>query len=455
MSNPSPSQGQAKINQKLIVRTAILLFIAAGTIGTFQYFRSVSGDMGGLVKSETSGLVAAIQYHDDGQEAVLIKPDGTVVRSEGWKNGIRDRDLAWSPDGNFLYFVSDREGDAPNIFRWTPSTNKTEARTVGTRGRSHPSFPLDGATDDSNTALITSGGFVLEFNPKDKSTRQVLPPVGNEVVQTQDDSGDAGGSSGQFSGVYGKYGKSFRMARWIKGKTWIAAIMDGNEQQGLSGDVLLIQSLTTNSQGKLPVPAPIAAGDKIDFDVSSDGKLVYAVTNYQWPDLNLVPPQFRKGNKIIRPFRHMICILDPSEGSKTPSTADLHAQATGQESTSAGPIMASQDDKSCFISPKFSPDGKTIVFVVGRHEASGQVTPFVMASVPAKAGAAQEARPLIKGEVYEPSWSPDGRSIVFAQHSQSGKRTLYTIDATGGSARNLSGEAGNFGTPLFSPQIPK
>ncbi|HEY0866797.1 MAG TPA: hypothetical protein VGE01_05450 [Fimbriimonas sp.] len=428
-NEPTAAPTQAQITRRLIIRTSILLLVIAALIYAFQYYRSVRSDLGGRATSETAGLIAAIQYKKGGgQEAVLFKPDGSIIRNEGWKEGVVDRDIAWTPDGNFLFFISDRADNVFHVMRWSPGSGNVEARSIGSRGKSNPTFPVGDVPNASKSSLVTSGGVVFDFEPSKPSMLQVLPPTADEIVVTGMEEG--GGSESQFQGYYGQLGQSFRIARWLNGKDWVAGVMKRD-----AGEILIIQNLVRREDGRLEPPRTITAGERVDFDVNpKTGGMVYSVVNFQWPDPERVPRQFVKGNRVTTPYRNMIGLVGTTE----------------QETS--GPVVVSNDDRTAFLSPRISPDGTTVLAVVGPYDRdSSSVQPQALVSMPAEVGGAQQIRRLAVGEVYEPSWSPNGAKIAFARR-QDGRRTIFTIDRDGGSERNVSGDQGDFGWPLFSPQ---
>lgn len=89
-----------------------------------------------------------------------------------------------------------------------------------------------------------------------------------------------------------------------------------------------------------------------------------------------------------------------------------------------------------------SPDGKSVVF-----ETLGKLW--------VKSTAGGEPRRLVSGdedafELY-PSWSRDGRTVVFVSWTDSGLGRLRTVSAAGGGAKDVVAEPGHYGAPRFSP----
>lgn len=419
MSNPQPSSVQPKIVNKLLQRTALFLIGLAIVFGGIRFVQSLKGDydLGG----ESTGMVAAIRLEEDGQQAVLIKPDGSIVTTKSWKPGVIDREPVWSPDGKYLFFCSDRKESTFNVFRWNPQRDDAESRTIGTTSRSNPTFAPDGALD---SLLLVAGGSVRELDPKQMRTPQILPPSNAEISQGSTDESGSSGAEGSFSAVYGTLGKAFRVARYFGDKRYIAAIMKRDE-----GELLVIQDLQPVND-RVPKPQPVVAGDRIEFDINAKtNTVVFSVQNFRWPDPQQAPPEFRKGNKITVPFRHFVGIA-----------------AAGQAPV---PVVASPDDGSAFASPRVSPDGSRLLLIQGTMK-EGSLRPAGLLTMPYKANGVQAASPLSQGEVYEPSFSADGTQVVFAKRVN-GKRDLFRVGVDGSSEVNLTDGKGDFANPLISP----
>jgi hypothetical protein len=416
---PPTDETQPKIVHRLAVRTLVAVVALGGLFYGLRAWREYSKDPGRVGFAKTTDAIAAIELLDNGQQAVIIQPNGEIVRSPDYAPGNTERDLCWQPDGSRLFYVSDREKGTPQVFRWKPIPGgESEPRTIGTRGKSYPSFAPGDTEDD---LLITSGGVVLELDPVNQHTRQVLPPIANGVVQSTEEEG--GGGTSQFSGAYGRLGESFGMARYLPGREYVAAIMRRDR-----GDVLIVQSLVLTN-GKLRPPMPVAAGDRVEFTIAADGTVVYSVQNFQWPDQ--APAEFVKNGRITTPFKHYVGMYHPG---KDP----------------VPPIAVSPDAESAFGSLAVSPDSSRVLIVLGRYQDSN-FTPTGLVVCPLQPGGVQGLARLVPGEVFDPAWHPSGKKIAYVKRDGD-KRSIYTANDDGSSETNLTGGKGDFSHPVFSPQ---
>jgi len=91
------------------------------------------------------------------------------------------------------------------------------------------------------------------------------------------------------------------------------------------------------------------------------------------------------------------------------------------------------------MSPRWSPDGASVVFSSMRSDGGLFV-------VPVSGG---EPRQLTFHDLdFQPDWSPDGRTIVFWGAGRGG---LWTVPAQGGSARKIESDAEDAQSPAWSP----
>jgi serine/threonine protein kinase len=104
------------------------------------------------------------------------------------------------------------------------------------------------------------------------------------------------------------------------------------------------------------------------------------------------------------------------------------------------PVIASTRTDT---SPKFSPDGKRIVFGSDR---SGYLEIWVSSS---DGSNATQLTTLASSRSGSPSWSPDSQKIVFDSLA-SGNNDIWTISAEGGSPKRLTMEPSNDARPSWS-----
>lgn len=416
----SEAKIEAKTNKRASIRIIIWMLCVAAGILLYQVLRNVGQDVSGFLGgTDSTGYIAAFkELEDGGAQLVVIKPDGTIVPCPGYNPGNLDRDASWPADGRFLYFVSDRDKNESHVFRWDVSKDRVERKTLDKRTKAAVWFPPAGAPDANKFGIVISGGKVLQLNPVTSEAEQLLPPVSNERG-----GGDEGASS-QFEMMYAKFGTSFREARWALDKTWIAAVM--RRENG--GELLVIQDMV---EGKAPLP--LVAGDKIEIDVSpTTNKLIYSVTNFQFPDPENIPEGYVKNGRIIRPFLNAVGLFDPTAQGAQP------------------PIAASQDDRIVFTNPRFAPDGDRMLMIVNDMK-DGKVNAGSLIVMPAAANGSEGASRVQNGMLSQAMWMPDGQNVVFVK-AEGGKRSIYTISISGGGEKNLTGNNGDFAFPNPSPR---
>jgi hypothetical protein len=420
---PAP-QTEPKIVHKLAVRTLVAVVGLGALFMGLRAFLGYNRDPGSFGSVQTDNMIAAVEFGRDGQQVVAIKPDGSILKSPGYQPGNTERDVAWQPDGSRIYYVSDREAQTFQVYRWRPiEGGESEARTLGTRGKSNPSFAPD--AEAQSPVTISSMGTIQELNPVTRATRQVLPPMMNEVPQgTADEEG--GGGSSLFKALYGELGDSFARAQILPKGDKIIAIMRGNR-----GDVLVLQDLAPQSNGRLKTPAPLAAGDRIEFSMAKNGTIVLTVQNFTFAT-DTLEREFKKVNPTGKlPYRHAVMRYAPDEGIAV--------------------LAASLDDKQAYGQPAISPDGTRVMFVRGVYDGTN-LTPNGLYIKGINDPLAEA--PLVTGQVYEPNWHPGGNRIAYVKR-EGDKRAIFTANPDGTDEKNLTGDKGDFSRPLFSPQLPK
>ena len=103
-----------------------------------------------------------------------------------------------------------------------------------------------------------------------------------------------------------------------------------------------------------------------------------------------------------------------------------------------------QQEGTMTFAPRFSPDGNTVAFSLERGGNSDIYTMDL---------ATGQVRQLTNAPSIEtaPSFSPDGSQIVF-ESDRSGGQQIYIMPASGGEGVRISQGQGRYGTPVWSPR---
>lgn len=502
MSN-TPKEKAAKqplINQKMTLRFAVGLFAIAGLIYAWQWFQSRASDWEDLGRTDTKGFIAALQVQPGGgSKVVAIKPNGEVWSSPDYTDEARDREIVWKPDGNQIFFTSDRPTGktnirAYNLFRWNLAKG-VNARTQGKVAWSRPSF--FNSTDPQNLKeiLVLSGGSVWVKNISDFTGERVMPFVResaeNANLNQDPDSGDL----------------NFRakVAKWGPDKQLLYAV-----RRVEAGEILVVQPMGGDPEKRTPIP--IVAGDQIQFDVHPEtGEVYYIVHGLQWLDPQRIPERFREGkSKFVKPFLNYIGYFDPAMNEtlgfrgikdllpnmksekmtrseleqdllrvgiapeeikygRTRVVLDDMDQEAGAEAASKtysreefGNKMAASlepmilaalptNSNKDYGSIAISPDGSLLLITRGTNSADGGLVPEELLSMRTTVYGGAKAPSVLKGEIYEPSWHPTGQQIVYIKR-EAGVRNIYTAEARGSNEKRVSDGKASYMTPLFSPQ---
>jgi WD40-like Beta Propeller Repeat len=423
-------QPTPKINRRLVKRTVGfvigILVLAYG----FYWLVSKHGDPDQLyAPSPTFGDIAAVEAKGDGAQAVIIHPDGKIIAAPDYKAGAYDQNVTWRADGGRLFFESDRENAEPHLYRWNTEKGILERRTTDKRPKGFLSFTVPGdkqaASEAGPTALMISGGTILQIDANSGETKQLLPPYNKNSSQGSASS-EEGGQNGM--AAYATYGNSFVKALWTKDRHYIIAVLNRE-----SGDQsLIIQDMT---QPKAP-PIPIAQAKHIGVDVGQvSGVVVYSLLGAEIPDW--IPEdqknKFKTNGKIVPPYAHELCMfmIDDKKG---------------------GVIAASKNDAVAFGDPVISPDETLIALPIGPY-VSGALKPVQIIAIPPKENGSSSAIRIAPGDFSRLSWAPDGSKIVALMKAANGSKDVVTVDpVANGQVDNLTQGQGSFLEAVISPQ---
>lgn len=418
------------MNPVALRRTLFSLLAVVVSVFGYVLLRQIGNDPD-ILPGKSVGLIAAVETTTDGTKIVLISPDGTIKDVPGHVSGKRDADPQWRADGQRLFFTSDREENTFHIFRYRPEAGESERRSLGSNSRSTPIFGPAGHPKANDDGIITSRGQVLEYQPRDGTTYQLLPP------QTMGAAAEADGSGGTvdaFSAIYSRIGTSFKTARYGKNREQVIAVMRREE-----GEVLVVQSLAQVSdpesgQKRIPRPIPVIAGTSVDFDVSPTGEIFASVIGFQWVDGNNIPEDFIKNGRVTVPYKNGMIMFDP--------TAENEGVAV---------LFQSADDSAAVSNPRVSPDGKTLLWVMGTVGDGEAFEPKALFIAGLPPGAGGQPTQIATGPIREPVWYPSSDQVLFVQ-SQDRQSALFKVPITGGDPTRITPEGRSFRNPAISPQ---
>jgi|GEM_PF-1791816 len=431
------------VKKKLAFRLLLGIGGIAAIILGYTWFKNLSVDPGGTSPANTVGFIAAVENLKSGSRAVVFKLDDTKVDRPKHTNGVIDTDLAWRPDGSRLLFISN-EGDGNfNIHRWNPTDSNVELRSQGASAKANLWFSGPDEPGIGDQALVTSGGFVFQYDQKLATIVQILPPPRKK---TQGQSGDEQGTTGQIEALYKQIGISFASAKWAIGHPIIWAVMRRENDE-----VFVLNPL--NGEVNKGMPAKLLAAKKIEFEVTPTGDAIVVLRQFQFVDTDNIPAQFLIDGKAVPPFDSAVYFIPVD--TQQPQLI-CHSKGPnlyfGSVAKDTKPLDKLPKGNYTFAQPSVSPDGTILAFVsaglVGESEFKG----MALVAIPLKQdGKLKGIARLAIGDVSEPSFSAESDKVVYLKREAGGKRAIFTAPATGGPESKVS-RGGDFSMPKFSPQ---
>lgn len=370
--------------------------------------------------------------------------------------------LAWevqprfSPDGSRIAFTSDR-GGGDNI--WIMNRDGSDKRQVTKeefRLLNQPSWSPDGRYVVAKKHFTTGrslgtgeiwiyhvsggGGVQLVKKPSEKHQKELGEPIyapdgksvyytrnitpGGTFIYAQDSNSDLFNiekydlETGEVTTAVSGLGGSVRPNPSPDGKK-IAFV-----RREMTRSKLYVKDLESGVERKVY--------DDLDQDVQETWAVTGVYPNMDWtPDSREII--FWAGGKIRR------VAADGSASAVIPfQVSDTRGFANAPH-----PTIPVAPDSFTTKMPRFaavSPDGRTVVF-----ESLGKLY-----SKPMSGGTAKRLTSGSERELF-PSWSRDGRSIVFVGWTDAGLGQIKIVSAGGGSSRTVTSRPGHYARPHFSP----
>jgi Tol biopolymer transport system component len=360
----------------------------------------------------------------------IMEADGTNPRAVFTDTTVRVAEPAWTRDGEFLLVRREaisQPGRPGSSGIWMYHKDGGEGvQLVGNdvRGASWPALSADGK--HLYFHLYAGGGFPSGWRDAVKGDFQIrrLDLRTGEIVEIT--AGEAGQQYRLSSG--GGYAAEPSLdGRWL---AFARRIPDGRisfkGHEFGPRTALWLRDLETGAERVLM--------DPIEIDMAEAGKVSRVLPAYSWA---------RDGKSIVISQGGKLRRVDVATGdvSTIPFTARVHRTISEM---AYSPFRISDDPLQVRFTrlQTSSPDGRRLVF-----QAVGKI--WVMDS---PNGVPRRLTPeRFEPFEYAPTWSPDGRWLVFTTWADAERGHLWKMPAAGGAPQRLTAQPGDYLNPAWSP----
>ncbi|UIJ46739.1 amidohydrolase family protein [Sphingomonas cannabina] len=361
----------------------------------------------------------------------------------------------FSPDGRSIAFLSDRSG-ATNL--WVANADGSDPRKLsnetGAAIYSSPAWSPDGRfVYVSRTVHATLAFELFMFDAAGGAGIQVTKaqPGGQEPF---DDRVNVLGAIASLDGKY-LYYASKTGSLWTEHPLPHWSIVRRDLRTGVEDRIIsppgaamrpalshdgrkLVYASRLGAQTGLRIRDLVSGSDDwLTFPIDHDGE-EGGYYNDLIPRVVFTPDD----RAILTAIGGKITRIDLADGKRTPIPFQapvklaLGAQTRVQTKDEEGPVRV-----RVIQAPRLSPDGRRVAYT-----ALG--TLYTQALAP---GAPPVAVPGVEGMAYQPSWSPDGRTLVYVTWNASDGGHVWSVPANGGRPRRLTQTPAFYTEPAVSP----
>lgn len=370
-----------------------------------------------------------------------------------------DTQPTYSPDGAWIAFISDRSG-ADNV--WIMRSDGSDARQISLGGDDSvlvsPAWSVDGKAIYVSRFLWSADSYQLWRYDLEGTETLIVPikPAGQPRDSGKSSLGAVASPDGKFLYFARRNGTSdsYQVEEW--------SIVRREIDSGAEKTIVPLAAGRGRATGAYfrPILSPdgqlLAYATRFegqtglrlrDLRTDQDRWLAFPIEHDQihaqsWQDLVPRYTFTRDGRALILSRHGKLEKLPLDGGASTPIpfTATVDAQlgpltrvAIEQET---GPVRA-----RLIQAPEQSPDGMHVAF-----SSLGHV--YVM---PLKGGARPSRLTSSETPEFHPSWSPDGKQIVFVTWTAKQAGQVWLASANGGTPRQISAAAAYYSHPVFAP----